>query len=209
MNMVSKNLLRSGLVLGMMLALTINAHSQQLSKDKKKALKKELKRMSPEEYWQLKNEQQEQKVAIITLEKENEALKEKLAEQAEDLAIKQDKNEHLEGENEAMTNTRSSATSPSSSPVPSGEWGKGVVFRVQIGALTEEEYEKEIPSGFSLDVEHKGDLKRMLVGYYRDYDEADSFKKLMRKLGIRTAWIVPYKDGKRVPLKEVLGEVVN
>ncbi|QDH78683.1 SPOR domain-containing protein [Echinicola soli] len=206
--MVSKNLLRSGLVLGMFLALAINAHSQQLTKDKKKALKKELRKMSPEEYWLLKNQQQEQKVAIIVLEKENEDLKGKLAEQAEDLAIKQNKIEQGEDENVAMTDNEASVTAPSSKPVTS-EWGKGVVFRVQIGALTEEEYQKEIPSGFSLDVEHKGDLKRMLVGHYRDYDEADSFKKLMRKLGIRTAWIVPYKDGKRVPLKEVLGEVVN
>jgi len=31
----------------------------------------------------------------------------------------------------------------------------------------------------------------------------------MRKVGINRAWIVPYKDGKRVSLKEVLDVVIG
>ncbi|AWW30979.1 SPOR domain-containing protein [Echinicola strongylocentroti] len=207
--MVSKSLLKCVTVLVLLLSIAVSANAQQLSKEKKKALKKELRKMSPEELWQLKNDQQEQKATIITLEKENESLHEQLAEQAQDLEMKQGENEQLESDHIKDDNAATRQLGTTSSVSEEGEWSKGVVFRVQIGALTEKEYEKEIPSGFSLEVEHKGDLKRMVVGYYRDYEEADTFKKLMRKLGIRTAWIVPYKDGQRVPLKDVLGQVVD
>ncbi|WP_226335375.1 SPOR domain-containing protein [Echinicola marina] len=181
----------------------------QLSKDEKKALKKELKRMTPEQLRQMQEMQQEQKVNILELEKENESLKKDLASKSQDLSILQKRHEELE---EKYTSAMMEDAHEELHGAPEkleGEWSKGVVFRVQIGALTEQEYDKEIPSNFTMDVEEKGDLKRMLLGYYRDYDEANTFKKLMRKLGISTAWIVPYKDGERVPLKEVLDKVVN
>lgn len=138
--MVSNYLLRSGLVLGLFLALSVTAQSQQLSKAKKKALKKELRKMSPEEYWELINQQQEQKVEILTLEKENESLRAQLAEQGEDLEMEQSKHEYLEGENVTMANQEASNRA-STKPDVNTKWGEGVVFRVQIGALTKEEYE--------------------------------------------------------------------
>ncbi|GGZ18602.1 hypothetical protein GCM10007049_08550 [Echinicola pacifica] len=183
------------------------SNAQQLTKSEKKALKKELKSMSPEELWQLKNSSQEQKVEIITLSKEVKTTREKAIEAEEDLKILQKKHEMLL---ESTTNPNPQMrTDSGSSEEIIADWKEGVIFRVQIGALTSEEYDKEIPGGFSMDVEGNGDLQRMLIGYYRDYHEADSFKKLMRKLGIRTAWIVPYKDGQRVALKEVLKNVVE
>ena len=45
---------------------------------------------------------------------------------------------------------------------------------------------------------------RYTLGEFRDYWEADKFKKYLREMGVKDAWIVPYKDGKRVPIKDVL-----
>ncbi|WP_186756154.1 SPOR domain-containing protein [Echinicola salinicaeni] len=206
--MVSKYLLGSCLLLALLLSNITNALAQ-LSKDEKKALKKELKRMTPEQLRQMQELQQQQKVNILELEKENQDLKKELSSKSQDLTILQKRHEELE---EKYTSTMMEDAHEELHGAPDtleGEWSKGVVFRVQIGALTEKEYDKEIPSDFVMDVEEKGDLKRMLLGYYRDYDEANTFKKLMRKLGISTAWIVPYKDGERVTLKEVLDTVVD
>ena len=50
---------------------------------------------------------------------------------------------------------------------------------------------------------------KYILGQFRDYDMADLFKKKLRKIGVKEAWIVPYKDGKRVALKEVLSEVIE
>ena len=48
---------------------------------------------------------------------------------------------------------------------------------------------------------------RYTLGIFRDYPEADNFKKYMREMGVSDAWIVSYNDGVRVPLKEVLDNV--
>ncbi len=40
----------------------------------------------------------------------------------------------------------------------------------------------------------KGEQK-FTIGIFRDYWEADKFKKYMREMGVKDAWIVPYKDG--------------
>ncbi|MBD8489559.1 SPOR domain-containing protein [Echinicola sp. CAU 1574] len=207
--MISKYFVGSCLMVALMVS-GMNAAWAQLSKDEKKALKKELKRMTPEQLRQMQEMQQSQKVSIMELEKENKQLQEEVISKSEDLEILQKRHEELEEKyTGAMMEDAHEELHGEAPAKLTGKWSEGVVFRVQIGALTKEEYGQEIPSGFSMDVEEKDNLKRMLLGYYRDYDEANTFKKLMRKLGIRTAWIVPYKDGKRVPLKEVLGTVVD
>ena len=50
---------------------------------------------------------------------------------------------------------------------------------------------------------------KYILGQFRDYEMADQFKKKLRKNGVKEAWIVPYKDGNRVPLKEVLSEAID
>lgn len=87
---------------------------------------------------------------------------------------------------------------------------KGVAFQVQIGAYKDIDISK-----LSKDAVYEGELHQdMINGYnqytlrtFRNYWEADKFKKLMRVMGIKDAWIVALKDGKRVPLKDVLSQV--
>ena len=82
----------------------------------------------------------------------------------------------------------------------SGTW-----FKVQVGAFKNidmSEYFKNNPN-FSGETAEDG-AQRITLGRFRDYWEADKFKKVLREMGVKEAWIVPYKEGNRVPLKEVL-----
>ncbi|MGI9543756.1 MAG: Ezrin/radixin/moesin family protein, partial [Cyclobacteriaceae bacterium] len=50
--------------------------------------------------------------------------------------------------------------------------------------------------------------QRYTLGNFKDYWQADKFKKYLREMGVKDAWIVPYKDGRRVPMKDVLEGVI-
>jgi hypothetical protein len=52
-------------------------------------------------------------------------------------------------------------------------------------------------------------MQKVTLGNFRDYWEADKFKKYLRDMGVKDAWIVPFKDGQRVDIKEVLEGVVQ
>ena len=82
---------------------------------------------------------------------------------------------------------------------------KGVIFKVQIGAFRNKDLTKyfEGHPNFTGDVDEDG-IKKYTLMVFRDYWEADRFKKYLREMGVKDAWIVSYKDGKRVPIKEVL-----
>ncbi|MEM7055467.1 MAG: hypothetical protein AAF392_01105 [Bacteroidota bacterium] len=89
---------------------------------------------------------------------------------------------------------------------------KGVIFKVQVSAdrdldlsdvLVDDSHHK------NLEQEEAEGVNKYTIGHFRNYWEADKLKKGLRKMGIRWAWIVPYKDGKRVLLKEVLSTVIE
>ncbi len=54
----------------------------------------------------------------------------------------------------------------------------------------------------------KGLVFKVQVGAYEDYWEANKLKEELRAQGKKT-WIVVFKDGKRIPLKSVLGKVTK
>jgi len=83
----------------------------------------------------------------------------------------------------------------------------GVVFKVQLGAYEEVELSEEYDTSSNFDIEQKEEINQYVVGHFRDYYKADRLKKELRKMGVESAWIVPYEDGSRVKLKEVLDEV--
>ena len=86
----------------------------------------------------------------------------------------------------------------------------GVVFKVQIGAFRNKDLSKyfEKHENFGGETAEAGE-QRITLGHFRDYWEADVFKKYLREMGVKDAWIVPYKDGQRVPLKDVLEGVIS
>jgi len=76
---------------------------------------------------------------------------------------------------------------------------------VQIGAFKNKDLAKyfENNKNFSGDVDADG-VKKYTLGYFNDYWEADNFKKYIREMGVKDAWIVAYKNGQRVNLRDVL-----
>jgi hypothetical protein len=89
------------------------------------------------------------------------------------------------------------------------DFSRGVVFKVQIGAFKNKDLSKYFNNNpnFGGEAAEKGEQK-FTIGIFRDYWEADKFKKYMREMGVKDAWIVPYKDGVRVEIKDVLEGVV-
>lgn len=98
-----------------------------------------------------------------------------------------------------------SANSQVNNPSPSG-----LVFKVQIGAFKDKDLSKyfENNKNFSGDVDGDG-TKKYTLGYFTDYWEADNFKKYLREMGVKDAWIVAYKGNTRVEIKDALEGVVK
>lgn len=94
-------------------------------------------------------------------------------------------------------------------PINPMDFSKGVVFKVQIGAFKNKDLSKYFDNNpnFGGEATDKGEQK-YTIGVFRDYWEADKFKKYMRGMGVKDAWIVPFKDGQRVDIKDVLEGVV-
>ena len=85
----------------------------------------------------------------------------------------------------------------------SGTDMSGLVFRVQIGAYGK----TNIPGNLdqendNMDLEMEGGLQKILIGFFRDYQDADALKTHMQKIGVKDAWVVPYRDGVRITLAE-------
>ncbi|MCS6833093.1 MAG: hypothetical protein NZ521_05940, partial [Flammeovirgaceae bacterium] len=53
-------------------------------------------------------------------------------------------------------------------------------------------------------VEEEDGVKKYTIAYFRDYWEADTFKKYMREMGVKDAWIVAYENNVRRDIKQVL-----
>jgi hypothetical protein len=94
-------------------------------------------------------------------------------------------------------------------PANSMDFSKGVVFKVQIGAFKNKNLTKYFDNNPNFGGEARdGEPQKLTIGIFRDYWEADTFKKYMREMGVKDAWIVPYRDGQRVEIKDVLEGVV-
>jgi hypothetical protein len=89
---------------------------------------------------------------------------------------------------------------------------KGLVFKVQIGAYKKRDLggtiEREKPQEI-FEQERSEGVNTYTLRRFRDYWQANQFKKELRAMGLKDAWIVAVKDGKRVPLKDVLQEIIQ
>lgn len=106
--------------------------------------------------------------------------------------------------------TAQAAQQPEAPVTNPSDYSQGVVFKVQIGSFRNKDLSKyfENNPNFGGEVTEDGG-QRITIGVFRDYWEADTFKKYMREMGVKDAWIVPYRDGQRVDIKDVLEGVVN
>ena len=130
-----------------------------------------------------------------------------LEDQIETLGALEDENEELKQQLAAAKNRVDELSEQlKNRPRPMNE---GVVFRVQIGAFKERDLPQDLDESDNLEISQEGDLERIVVGQFRDYQKADKLKKELREIGVETAWIVPYKDGQRVKLSEVLDQAID
>jgi septal ring factor EnvC (AmiA/AmiB activator) len=81
---------------------------------------------------------------------------------------------------------------------------KGLIFKVQIGAFQYFNINQYLSETQNFEGETRDNLNKYTIGKFKDYNMADAFKKDIRKMGIKDAWIVAYYDGVRIDMKEAM-----
>ncbi len=178
----------------------------QLSKQEAKEWKRSKKAMSVEDYKNMidQNTALQQQVNQMTAEI-SEAQSE-LQQKQEEVAILQGKVQNLEQD---LAETGVIDVSSGEASTANTKVAKGVLFKVQIGAFRNKDLSKYFGSSDNFGGEVDGDgTQRYTLGNFTDYWQADKFKQYLREMGVKDAWIVPYKDGRRVPMKDVLEGVI-
>lgn len=79
---------------------------------------------------------------------------------------------------------------------------KGYYYRVQLGAYKFYDIKSKNSSDESFSAESTPEMDKMTVGLFYNLAEADQFKEDVRRMGIKDAYVVPFKDGKRITHKE-------
>ena len=171
----------------------------KLSKKEKKKWKQKLKSLTPEKYKKLMTEYYALKDRVASAEEEVATCQNSISEKEELIGRYQKEVTKLRKTgNKADTK---SATASSSAP----QDVSGVTYRIQIGA-----YEKINLSQYAqqenFGVEQANNLQKFTIGLFRNYREADSLKKYLQQMGVKDAWVVAYRDGSRVDVKEVLNQ---
>ncbi len=183
----------------------------QLSKKEKKEWKKKAKEYSknPANLKTLVEEKQAADNSVTSLKGDVSKLQSSISDKNSRIAELEDQISKMRGE---LTSTKAEldqlkAAPPAPNPM---DFSKGVVFKVQIGAFKNKDLSKYFDNNPNFSGEVKeGDPQRVTIGIFRDYWQADTFKKYLREMGVKDAWIVPYKDGTRVEIKDVLEGVVG
>lgn len=186
--------------------------SAQLSKKEKKEWKKRKKKMSEEEFKAMFEENSALRGQVNSLKSQISSLQSRISDKDAKIAELTDEIRMLE---EQLGNGGgSSQPAVVEQPVaqPSTETANvdnsGVVFKVQIGAFRNKDLSKYFNNTPNFTGENADGLQKITLGRFRDYWEADTFKKYLREMGVKDAWIVPFKDGTRVPMKDVLEGVI-
>ncbi len=90
---------------------------------------------------------------------------------------------------------------------PRGPDLKGLVFKVQIGAFKLFNLAQYIQDTPGLAAESGGELNKYTLGVFRDLATAEAFRKDIRRMGIRDAWTVAFRDGVRIEMKQAKAEL--
>jgi septal ring factor EnvC (AmiA/AmiB activator) len=203
-------------VVSLMVLPEASLAQEKLSRKEKKRLKKEqkawlkeMKSMGAQEFQQLQEKQEEVKARAAELESELASVKSQL--DGKDSEMRQLKDQIRRLETQLKEAQAELAAKPEIENVPitqENQYDQGLVFRVQIGAYRDKNLEQYLSTSenFNGETDPQG-LQIYTLGNFRDYWEADKFKKYLRAMGVKDAWIVPYRDGNRVPIKDVLEDL--
>jgi len=179
----------------------------ELSKQEKKEWKKKAKdlKKNPAELKRIFEENASLNSEISGYKRQISSLESRLGEKDTEMSQMRQRVQQMESELSAARQKLESQ-SPSDRPVYDDS---GVIFKVQVGAFRNKDLSKYFDNteNFSGETTEDG-VQKITLGRFRDYWEADNFKKYLREMGVSDAWIVPYKDGKRVAMKDVLEGVI-
>jgi Clathrin-binding domain of Huntingtin-interacting protein 1 len=203
--------MKKGLLLFFCLSLMIASTQTfaQLSKKEKKEWKKKAKlfKKNPETLKQLTEDKQVADNTVVDQSQKITQMQGTITEKDTKIAQLEDELAQLRNQ---LTSARAELEQLKQTPVNSMDFSKGVVFKVQIGAFKNKNLAKYFDNNPNFGGEAKdGEPQKLTIGIFRDYWEADTFKKYMREMGVKDAWIVPYRDGQRVEIKDVLEGVVG
>jgi hypothetical protein len=195
------------LALFVCMAAAPSVHAQ-LSKKEAKEWKKKKKKTSPEQFKSMFDENASLKQEISSLQGQLSNLQSNMGDKDAKIAELTQRLREMESEVAASKRAiaEAKAVPADSGPVMDDS---GVVFKVQIGAFRNKDLSKYFDNHPNFGGEAGADgAQQITLGRFRDYWEADTFKKYLREMGVEDAWIVPYKDGQRVAMKEVLEGVI-
>lgn len=98
---------------------------------------------------------------------------------------------------EAEDTTMAMTETPVEGVAPAGS-SAGMAYKVQIGAF--KKYANEYFEEPMTMVNDPNDgMNKYVIGSFATENEAETFKKELRRLGFSGAWVVPYKNGARMP----------
>lgn len=182
------------IALAFMLSTTVSA---QMTKTEKKKLKAEVKKLmkNPSAYKAIKEELNVLRGEASTKNRELATLRKEVTTQKATIASK-------DAEIKALKEKANTDDGAKDITAEGDDYTKGIVYKVQVGAFTNREFGDKIDGKFW--EEDADGTKKYTIGYFREYWEADKFKKYLRAIGVSDAWIVAYEDNQRKDIKEIL-----
>ena len=189
----------------------VNVATAQLTKQEKKEWKKKLKKTSPEQFKRMYDENASLKSEVSSIQGQLSSIQTSMGDKDAKIAELTEQNRKMEAQvNAAKKAIARAKQEAEAQPATSVIGEDGVVFKVQIGAFRNKDLSKYFENNENFGGESDDDgVQKITLGLFRDYWEADTFKKYLREMGVNDAWIVPYKDGTRVAMKDVLEGVVQ
>jgi cell division septation protein DedD len=187
-----------------LVAGTMNSAYAQMSNKESKEWKKRKSKMSMNEFKAMFEENSALRGQVNSMKGQVSTLQSRISDKDAKIA-------ELTGEARKFEQMATAAQQPQvqNTPVRNTEYDRGVVFRVQVGAFKNKDLSNYFQNNdnFGGETDENG-VQKITIGVFRDYWEADVFKKHLRQIGVKDAWIVPFKDGTRVPMKDVLEGVI-
>ncbi len=189
----------------------------QMTKAEKKAYKREMKEwkkkkkaMSPDDFKVLFEEHTALKASNAAMVGEVETLEEQITAKDNQISDQQKNVQRMQAQYQAtqreLDQLKAKPPQPAYNPelINGEDFSVGVVFKVQVGAFRKMDLGKYAQQSKEFSQEEMQELRKYVIGNFRNYEDANVLKRYLREMGVEDAWIVPYRDGKRVPLKDVL-----
>jgi len=190
-------------------ALAQTSDGRPLTKKEAKEWKKRKKKMSVEDFKVLYDQNVIQKARIASSAGEIQNLERQVSSKDDQVSDLQKQVTRMQAAYQAgqreIENLKDQTITPVYNPelINGEDFSVGVVFKVQVGAFRKIDLAKYAETAKDFDQEGN-ELRKYIIGNFRNYDDANVLKRYLREMGVSDAWIVPYRDAKRVPLKEVI-----